>query len=756
MIDAFGVRISLFREEPFSKANVVVVELFLRQRRSGKVDRRIGVSTFWNRVAHAIVVILSTAALGAETQPASRPGERSNHNDVCDLPTETPLTAPGDCREKPIIAVNYFLSFRGLPDRPIGRPIRYTPEQMVRGCGSWNDERAKEFVIARADSQRGYLCVSPARTIADLKGELNKVNGKSLGSVVLRIDFELMVPDNTFSSESLGCVEITGRKGNQTRTLVEHALYPQIFREPGRFQTNSLLMAQYVPDAVEEVTFAVFWNGKGPLAVRAIEVVPLAFEGFFGGWSSMPWRGGPDTGSHYRQFDPLWIVTSQYNKDGTVSPLERIDWWRRDLLVSHTGYYPYIGPYDQADPRVLRYHVRQARAAGIDAFKVYQYYDTRAGAEKLNETRWQWQSLRALLEVCKEERFAIFLNDSTLSEQTWVGGPYGYDDAVHNFGLVAAAGMLDHAGYLKINGRPVYDLPAIFETDPAKLIDTAARINRKYREITGRGKDVYQLYTPMSTFITRNEDGPFNMQVIFLDHYYLQEDRWQRYFACDPPPKDVPDLLARGRCKYDTTQPASGYCMLLATLLERDHLAGFRRMPGVTGLYDWTALAVPMFPQYLTPVDGRYVFRGVIDPSMSARAYQVYVESAHRHGYAAAVSISPGHDKSGSFAKVDYVIQPRYEDDGRTLIWRRLVRDALAARPDFIMIENWNGYGEAVVIEPCEGFRSDVDGRDDPDIYLRILAEALGLDYNPPSIPPEIVDPIRLPYLPRGRLAGGK
>ena len=69
-----------------------------------------------------------------------------------------------------------------------------------------------------------------------------------------------------------------------------------------------------------------------------------------------------------------------------------------------------------------------------------------------------------------------------------------------------------------------------------------------------------------------------------------------------------------------------------------------------------------------------------------------------------------------------------------------------------LALENWNGYGEAVHIEPCAGFKDDA-GVEDPDIYLKILAESLGGTYAPPVIPNGIVDPIRLSAIPPDRVS---
>jgi hypothetical protein len=72
-----------------------------------------------------------------------------------------------------------------------------------------------------------------------------------------------------------------------------------------------------------------------------------------------PWYGMPE-GSAKR-----WHKWDSYAFPGRYHPEKLKSAGRHDIA---SGDYPLIGPYDQGDREVVRWHFRLAKAAGIDGF----------------------------------------------------------------------------------------------------------------------------------------------------------------------------------------------------------------------------------------------------------------------------------------------------------------------------------------------------------------------------------------------------
>jgi len=68
--------------------------------------------------------------------------------------------------------------------------------------------------------------------------------------------------------------------------------------------------------------------------------------------------------------DPAWDHW-RWNGPGTAhDPDKRLADGRRDIAAAH---YPLIGPYDSRSRNVIRYHLKTAKAAGIEAFACIWY-----------------------------------------------------------------------------------------------------------------------------------------------------------------------------------------------------------------------------------------------------------------------------------------------------------------------------------------------------------------------------------------------
>ena len=116
--------------------------------------------------------------------------------------------------------------------------------------------------------------------------------------------------------------------------------------------------------------------------------------------------------------------------------------------------YPLIGPYDQGDRDVVRWHFRLAQAAGIDGF-LCSWWKFRPSRSHWDE----WQSglfEKVLLPVAQEENFKIAVVDECAHYVR------NYDQLLwrvtNNLPRLAA-----HPAYLKINGQPAWFIYQVWD-----------------------------------------------------------------------------------------------------------------------------------------------------------------------------------------------------------------------------------------------------------------------------------------------------
>ena len=107
---------------------------------------------------------------------------------------------------------------------------------------------------------------------------------------------------------------------------------------------------------------------------------------------------------------------------------------------------PLIGPYDSDDREVVRWHMRLAKAAGIDAFLVSWWGPgTWQDVPRLTETAFE----KAVLPVAAEEGFKVALIDETTQ--------FHRDfDEVRRWAVKYLSKYKDNPAYLSIDGKPVY------------------------------------------------------------------------------------------------------------------------------------------------------------------------------------------------------------------------------------------------------------------------------------------------------------
>lgn len=127
-----------------------------------------------------------------------------------------------------------------------------------------------------------------------------------------------------------------------------------------------------------------------------------------------------------------------------------------------SGAYPLIGPYDSMNRDVVRWHIRLAKAAGLDAFLVDWWGE--AGWQK--PPHWTRDVFRdVILPIAEEEDFKVVLFDET---------PQFLDNfaQVKQWTREALARYAKSPAYLRIDGKPVW---AVYQLWEGKLTPDQAR-----------------------------------------------------------------------------------------------------------------------------------------------------------------------------------------------------------------------------------------------------------------------------------------
>jgi hypothetical protein len=151
-----------------------------------------------------------------------------------------------------------------------------------------------------------------------------------------------------------------------------------------------------------------------------------------------PWYGTPEGSAKQ------WYKWDSFRFPDRYRP-ERIKENARHDIAS--GDYPLIGPYDQGDAEVVRWHFRLAKAAGIDGFLCSWW------KFKEHSSAWgDWQSdlfEKVLLPIAKEEDFKVGVIDECAHY-------------VRNFDQLLwritnnLPRMAMHPAYLRIKGQPAW------------------------------------------------------------------------------------------------------------------------------------------------------------------------------------------------------------------------------------------------------------------------------------------------------------
>lgn len=196
-------------------------------------------------------------------------------------------------------------------------------------------------------------------------------------------------------------------------------------------------MNQFV--AIGILALACFGPRLSPaLAAQTNQPLVLAFY--------HPWYGTPNGSA------TNWYKWDSFRFPERYKP-ERILSNGRHEIASMD--YPLIGPYDQGDREVVRWHFRLAKAAGIDGF-LCSWWVFRGERSK----HWdQWQSglfEKVLLPVAQEENFKIAVIDECAHYVR------NYDQLLWRI-TNCLPPLARHPAYLKINHQPAWFIYQVWD-----------------------------------------------------------------------------------------------------------------------------------------------------------------------------------------------------------------------------------------------------------------------------------------------------
>jgi len=166
--------------------------------------------------------------------------------------------------------------------------------------------------------------------------------------------------------------------------------------------------------------------------------------------------------------------------------------------------YPLIGPYDSRQREVVRWHVRLAKAAGIDGFLV-DWWGPGGWQKPPGQTYKAFVDV--LLPIAEEENFKVCLCDELPQFFN------GFDKVV-----TWTAEYLDRfrrsPAYLHIDGQPVY---YIYQVWQGKM--SVAQCRRLIRTVERRSGPVFWIVDKMRCRLTRAPNSPSGRELFFPDDW---------------------------------------------------------------------------------------------------------------------------------------------------------------------------------------------------------------------------------------------
>jgi len=369
--------------------------------------------------------------------------------------------------------------------------------------------------------------------------------------------------------------------------------------------------------------------------------------------------------------------------------------WRRDIWVGAPGDYPYIGPYDSTDPEVLRWQIRAAKAAGLSGFFLYMndWYTEQAVTSKL-------------LDVAYEENFKIAFVD-------------------HATALGAVRGVRD--------GRPQPLIPQKYEA----IEEIVTRIQRE-----GIRPDTFEPRpeTPPGSrrgALTRGSTQEAAARIAMMLNLWKGHGAYLR-FGGRPviviPFLDVSLTPAKFRELLDSIKAQVNEPIYVIAIVAQVYFYFIPdAVPGSPLTKDWAETGADCFTHW-TP-------NGMItaDQSKRIQVNQFMVNDARKWKKDSMIPLMPGfNDDEWRPGNDPAPTSPR----AGGLNWENQITSALAAKPDYLLIQAWNEWHEGSQIEASTSYS-------EPYLYLKLLAQKLGITFVDPPLPPaRSIDPLRIPFIP--------
>jgi hypothetical protein len=337
-----------------------------------------------------------------------------------------------------------------------------------------------------------------------------------------------------------------------------------------------------------------------------------------------PWYGTPDGSAKQ------WYKWDSFRFPDRYNPERVLTNGHREIASMD---YPLIGPYDQGDREVVRWHFRLAKAAGIDGFLCswWKFHPSRS--------HWdQWQTElfeKVLLSVAREEDFKVGIIDECAHYVR------SYDPLLWRITNCLPA-LARHPAYLKIQNQPVWFIYQVWDD---WLTPTQAQ--RYVSQAEAAVGDVFWMFDKLKTVGTADGAGA---------KMFVQPE-WVK----------IPQIDCFGTYSY------FGHW--------RDV-----RADNIVTLYSGFA------------------------NNLRTAEKQI------------ALPVSPGHDNTP--VSTEPCTIPR--NNGDTL--KSFLRAVNAAKPGIVLVCSWNEWLETTQVEPSMTWS-------DPYIYLKIIADWRGKEFQQPPLP---------------------
>ena len=169
---------------------------------------------------------------------------------------------------------------------------------------------------------------------------------------------------------------------------------------------------------------------------------PLVFAHYYT-WYGTPW-GAAGEWHQWSTSKPGSLSAKPYDPDVILFPPA--------IRNISSSVYPLVGPYDSMSKDIVRWHIRLAKAAGLDAFSV----DWWGPATWQKPSGWTCDVFKkTVLPIAEQEHFKVFLFDETAQ--------FADFDSVKKWTVQYLREFKDSPAYLHIDGKPVWAVYQLWE-----------------------------------------------------------------------------------------------------------------------------------------------------------------------------------------------------------------------------------------------------------------------------------------------------